>query len=107
MTDWERREREKAKERRKSFTGLFGFISLVVTGAFAWSIAPALRSLVEENSGISFPGAWPYWYGRALIALIIFVLLFAVAMMLIAVLAGSPTDPRDVRTSPKRRRRRR
>jgi uncharacterized BrkB/YihY/UPF0761 family membrane protein len=106
MTDYERRQRDKAKERRKAYTGLFGFISLVVTGAFAWSVAPMLRPLVEENSGISFPAEWPYWYGRGLIALIIFVLLFAAAMMLIAVLAGPQTDPYDVRTPTKRRRRR-
>jgi len=106
MTDYERRQKEEAKRRRRSFTGLFGFIMMVVLGAFSWSIAPWGRSLLEQNSGISFPGAWPYWYGRALIALIIFVLLFAVSMMLIAVLAGSQADPHDVRTSPKRRGRR-
>lgn len=106
MTDYERRQREEAQKKRRAFSGLFGFFMFVVVGAFSWSIAPRLRPLVEENSGIRFPGAWPEWYGTALIALLVFVLLFAVAMMLIAVLAGSQTDPHDVRTSPKKRRRR-
>ena len=84
----------------------FGFISLVIFGAFSWFIAPEVRPLVEQNSGIRFPGEWPVWMGNAVLAFAIFVLLFAFAMTLVAALTGPMGDPHDVRTSTRRRRRR-
>ena len=81
---------------------VFGFISLLVFGGFSWVVAPQLRPFVEQNVGVRFPAKWPVWYGNALLAFILFIILFSIGMMLVGLLAGQTSDPRDIRTSTKK-----
>ena len=79
---------------------LFGFVIIVVFGGFSWVIAPLLLPFAARF--VQFPSEWPVWMHNGVVAFLVFVVLFAVAMLLIAIFAGgAPRDPYDVRTSAK------
>lgn len=94
-------EREKKRKKQQSaFVPVFGLILLVVFGAFSWVLAPTIYPMVE-NMGLQFPVEWtdPMRYG--VIALVIFIVLFAIGMMLIAAFAGAPSSSMDSRMTAK------
>ena len=102
-----RRRREPRKGEPKPWAPLFGFISILVFGGFAWVIAPLVRPLIEENTGFQFPAEWPVWASNAVLAFGLFLILFAIAMTVAAVLSGPQGDPRAVRTPARKTKRRR
>lgn len=95
----ESRDTRRRERQSNPWLPLFGFISLVVFGAFSWYIAPILRPIIVESTGFEFPTDMPQWVTDAVLAFVVFVVLFAFAMTVVGLLAGRTGDPRDVRTS--------
>ena len=87
----------KSTRQRKAGRPVFGCFLILIFGAFSWVIAPQVRRLIEVNTILEFPPEWPSWAPPAIVAVLIFAILFSVAMMLVALLAGTPKDPLDVR----------
>jgi polyferredoxin len=99
------KRRAQEKRKRRAWFPIFGFVIMVVFGAFAWAVTPYARPYAE--SFIDFPNAWPPLYGDAIIGTLIFIVLFAFAMVLAAVFAGSASkDPYDVNMSGKQMKKR-
>lgn len=88
------------ERRRQAWWPLFGLIVIVIFGGFSWFIAPEVMPRVEQIPGFALPDGVA---GQAIVAFVIFVLLFGVGMTIITILGGGPkTDPRDVRTPSKK-----
>jgi hypothetical protein len=90
-------EQEK-KRKRSPLLPLMGFVALIGFGGFAWVIAPYVRSLMVTSLGVTFPSNMPAWQVNGAVAVALFIFLFAISMSVVALLAGVPTDPLDVRT---------
>jgi hypothetical protein len=90
-------EQEK-KRRRNPLLPLMGFVALIGFGGFAWVIAPYVRSLMVNSLGVTFPSNMPAWQANGAVAVTLFIFLFTISMSVIALVAGVPTDPLDVRT---------
>lgn len=98
-------KQRKKRDKGSSVTPVFGFLSLLIFGAFSWFAAPTVRTLLEANTDFEFPTDMAPTTANGLLALIILVLVFAVAMMLWAMLGGTPRDPLDVPPSRKKKKR--
>lgn len=87
----------KSTRQRKAGRPVFGCISMLIFGGFSWVIAPQVLRYIEANTIVDFPAEWASWVAPAIVAAFSFALLFTVAMALVAILAGTPKDPLDVR----------
>ena len=95
MSDQQFQPKQKKSKQGNPFVPLFGFIALIVFGAFSWFAAPSLRGLIEKNSDFVFPTNWPEWAPNAVLAFVIFIILFAVIMALSAAFGGSTMSASD------------
>jgi hypothetical protein len=100
-------EREK-KRKRSPLLPLLGFVALIGFCGLSWVIAPYVRFLMTANLGVTFPKDLPAWQVNGAVAVALFIFLFAISMAIVALAAGVPADPLDVRspTTGGRRRRR-
>jgi hypothetical protein len=89
-------EREK-KRKRSPLLPLMGFVALIGFCGLSWAIAPYVRFLMTANLGVTFPKNLPAWQVNGAVAVALFILLFTISMAAVALLAGVPTDPLDVR----------
>lgn len=103
MPNYQQAEKTKAAE--NAYLPLIGFVVMIILGVIAWFVSPAATEWVTETSWvlvttkilpINFPRAWDDFTVRAVVALGTFLLLFALAMIPLVMLMGSPMGETDI-----------
>jgi quinol-cytochrome oxidoreductase complex cytochrome b subunit len=54
---------------------------------------------MTNELGVKFPKDIPTWQVNGAVTVALFIFLFAISMLIVALFAGGPSDPLDVRTS--------
>jgi hypothetical protein len=93
---------QKKDEKAKAFVPLIGFIVLVILAAFAFVVSPRALQWVTTSHltlgmftvlPVSFPGDWPSFVPQLVVAFVIFLALFVVAMIaILPFMGGSNPD---------------
>lgn len=100
-----RNYQEASTKKANPLLPFLGFLMLVILGGFAFLVAPYVLEFLTSTEWsfgpapvlpLSFPPDWPPIAMRSAVAFGLFLVLFAVTMIPIIAMMGSPEGPTDV-----------
>jgi hypothetical protein len=103
MPNYEQAETTKAV--KNAYVPLIGFIVMLIIGVLAWFVSPMVKTWLTTTSWnlasstilpISFPGGWDDFTVRIVVALGTFLMIFALAMIPLVLMMGSPMGETDI-----------